>query len=139
MRGREEPRGAEPCSNFTEQLSSLENRESNRCSGRCIVEGIRVRDTQKNLPCCVHAFVCVCECDSGEQLSAGRCTQRGAIRHGGVTHIKDTHTHSHPRALTRMRMHTNTHHETFLFGCQCAMITIKAGFFSVGFGMAIVT
>jgi len=37
----------------------------------------------------------VCVCDGGEQLSAGRCTQRGAIRHGGVTHIKDTHTHTH--------------------------------------------
>lgn len=30
-----------------------------------------------------------------------------------------------------MRTHTNTHHETFLFRCQCAMITIKAGFFSI--------
>lgn len=40
----------------------LENRESNRCSGRCIVEGIRVRDTPKKKispAACMHLFVCV--------------------------------------------------------------------------------
>ena len=61
----------------------------------CIVEGIRMRDTPKSPPLRVRVCLCVCECDSGEQLSAGRRTQRGAIRHGGVTHIKDTHTHTH--------------------------------------------
>lgn len=37
--------------------------------------------------------LCVCACDSGEQLSTGRRSQRGAISHGGLTHIKDTHKH----------------------------------------------
>lgn len=60
----------------------------------CIVEGIRVRDTPKSPPLRVCVYLCVCECDSREQLSAGRCTQQGAIRHGGVTHIKDTHSHN---------------------------------------------
>lgn len=89
----------------------------------CIVEGIRVRDTPKSPPLRVCVCLCVCECDSREQLSAGRCTQQGAIRHGGVTHIKDAHTQPW----------------NFPFCSQCAMITIKPGFFSIGFSMAIVT
>lgn len=104
---------------------NLENR-SNRCSGG-VLSRVLGWGTPQNLPCCVHAFVCVWECDSREQLSAGRCTQRGAIRHGGVTHIKDTHTHTHAQPWN------------FPFCCQCAMITIKPRFFSIGFSMAIVT
>lgn len=70
----------------------------------CIVDGIRVRDTPKSPPLSLCICLCVCECDSREQLSPGRCTQQGAIRHGRVTHIKDAQKHTHTQTCTSMKV-----------------------------------
>ena len=72
---------------------------SNRCSSGALWR-VLGKGTPQNFSHCAITFVCVCECDSREQLSAGRCTQQGAIRHGGVTHIKDAHT----QTLTSMKL-----------------------------------